>query len=503
VQIVYPEQYGAKGDGVADDTAAMVALGNDARRVGYLNAIFEPGKTYTHKNPNFLAGIPYVRISAYGAKIKNILGSDVVGWAEDRVALTFPLFWSNYGAGLINTTSKDWGDLIQSADAGANVINVVSGNARVSPGNRVLIYGFEGLGAPSNPPCGRVFEYAVVAEVSAGQIMLMTPLKNSYDSAWPDSINVTPSNPQFGAPRVVNLDRTGEFVQIKYLEIKGLETIRNEAWTDGFGTIERNGRVSIASCDRAILKDVKVAGGMYVNAGGHYEFDNVSTHPDATIEIDKMVDKVCFKGVKTNLVSGATAANIVELEDCSLHTGAAIGPSERLVLKGGYIGKGGSGSSTAMLQITHGVNRVELDGVALNVDQSPRTSIFSVIERTLPVVSVVSQTATDAVLDIGTQTEYESALFMRTVGMGYTLFDVADAKVAIVKRLPYLSAGRMLIGVAPLRTITTSDVLRAPAIQDLRVAGLHVKGAYGHQLVNVFAPFGNPATEGVASRLEF
>jgi hypothetical protein len=498
-----PETYGAFGNGVADDTLALKTMGDHARIKGILNAKFLAGKTYIHKNPNFLAGIPYIKIQAYGAKIKNILGSNIPSWVEDRIALNFPLFWTNYGTGLMNNTVKDWGDLIQSADAGAGTINLVSGNARMANGNRVLIYGFDGHGASTFPPCGRVFEYGVVDTVSGGQVTLKAPLKNSYDASWPDGIGSSSSNPRYGAPRIVNLDRGAEFTQVRYLEIAGLETLANEAWTDGNGTPERNGRLSVASCDYARIVDVKVAGGIYVLAGGTYEFHNVETNPAGTIEIDKMVEKVRLVNTKTDYVSGATAANVVELEDCDLYTGVNLGAIERLTIKGGAVCKGGLGSSQAMLNFTHGTDRVEIDSVAFKANNASRTSLIVAAQKTISVKAVVSQTTDDAVLDIGTQEEYEATLFMRGVGLGYTVFDANDLPLAIIKRLPYLSGGRILLGVKSLRTITTGDTLTTPGVQNLRVSGTHASGPYGHQLTNVIAPLGRPAIEGVTKRLEF
>lgn len=472
---VTPEMYGAIGDGVADDSVAMMAMADHARIRGFLDCVLAANKTYNYTVPQFLCNIPKIVLDGNGSAFRNIAGgASNATFAENYIGLNFhPAFYSNGPAWYLGSASAyTLGQKIGTVAAGTSVVTVqaAEGAPQVVPGTRVLIYGFDAQSTASFPPNARYFEYVTVAAVNGAQVTLDTPLSYGYDSEWPETL----ASSLYGKPRMLSLNRP-DFREIDSLHIKNLRILRHEGWTASQGTVERNGRLVVGGCRHAIIENVEVAGSCYPMQSETLHF--IGGGVAETTEPDKLIGRLRFENWRTKKHILATGVRTLELINCRIKDALNASPQDHLLIDGGSIRGRSDGSSSALLVVNQGTRRVTLrGGVRFNVDEAARVSFFANTLRSAAITVVDGQT-----IDM-TLAAYTSSQISRAIGIGSRLYDTAGAPALRVNRLPYEVSGRVRIEGAFLKTLATNDVLYASLLEEVDLRGALFDGPYGHQI---------------------
>ncbi|MER9242385.1 hypothetical protein [Mesorhizobium sp. M0633] len=330
---VRPEMFGLMGTNIADaavdESTAAAAMGDWARARGRLHIRLTPGRKYSYTNPLWLTGIrESLIIDGYGASFQNIRASThgVHSIFANNECLVFPSIFYRGGRSLIGTVTPpyEYGELIETVAAGTMTVTLSSGEAPSSfvVGERALIYGFATQTA-AFPNTSVYFEYVVITAINGLELTVAEPLRFHYHSDWPI---VADSAEYKGPARIISLVRDSTYLETKYIEINGLRCMSDTGWTkrEG-GTSARNGRITIANYQRAVLNDVLGDGGMYVSQGQLFT-DNGSIF-SGRVELDKFIDLAEMKRVDYGSISEGTGAYRVVISDSILRN---VGPIDAL-----------------------------------------------------------------------------------------------------------------------------------------------------------------------------
>lgn len=474
-RVVTPEMYGALGNGVANDTAAMMAMGNHARIRGFLDCVLAANKTYNYTIPQFLNNIPKIVIEGNGSAFRNIAGGATdTTFAENLIGLNFAIaFYTNGPSWYLGSASPyNFGQKIETAAAASYTVTVqpAEGAPAVAPGTRVLIYGFDAQSTASFPPNARFFEYATVTAVNGQMVTLDTPLAYGYDSAWPETF----ASSLYGKPRILPLARA-DFREIDSLHLRNLRILANPAWTAPLGTAERNGRLSVGGCRYALIENVEVAGSFYAlqSETMHVIGGNVAQ----TTEPDKLIGRLRFENWRTKKHILATGVRTLEMINCRIHDGLNASPQDHLLIDGGVIRGKSDGSSAALLVLNQGCKRITVRGGArFNVDEASRVAFFNNTLRS-GAVTVVNASTLEMTL-----AAYTTSQFARVMGLGTRFYDASGAPALRITRLPYESGGNVRFEGAFFKTIVTGDTLHGSLFEEIDIRGAIFDGAFGHQI---------------------
>jgi hypothetical protein len=300
--------YGARGDGKADDTAAFRALHRHLmkvqRQLPQLRLdIHLPNGHYRYNWNQWLWGLRQVRVIGEGASLQCISDSP---WDVAKFALTTngdPLAGRDPGDGS-GASPPNFGRLIHTAEAGSRVIELVTpaNGKRFTPGRYVCILSFDQQFGGYPPNC-RYFEYAVIEAVSAGSITLDRPLqfdhsdRNFEDPAVPESI---------GRARVVSIDWPDQPLARRQ-EIRGIKIVANPHARDYFTNVFQ----AIGFCDLQI-RDCSLIN-LVTSLGQRCEI--VDTDVEFA-EPDKLVSEVEFRNCRIGRISQATGIHYLKLVNC-------------------------------------------------------------------------------------------------------------------------------------------------------------------------------------------
>lgn len=472
---VRPEMYGAVGDGVTDDSAAMMAMADHARARGFLDAVLAGSKIYCYTVPQFLCSIPRVVIDGNGAGFRNISGGDTdTNFLENYVGLAFNSAFMTQGPAWYNgsLTPFVFGQLIETVAAGSFTVTVAAseGSPDVSVGDRVLVYGFDAQSSASFPPNARFFEYATVTAVSGTDVTLDAPLAYSYDADWTEDLGAS----LYGKPRLLSLHRS-DFREIDFLHLKDLRILTNPAWTAPGATAERNGRMTVAGCRHGLLENVEVAGGCYPSQAESLHF--LGGRVGVTTETDKVIGKIRFENWRCAKHALGTGARTMEFVNCRITDGFNASPQDSLVIDGGELRGKAEGSSSALLALNHRTRRIALKGGArFHVDEVSRISFTTQVNKSVTVDVVDAQTVDMALAS------YTASQISRAITVGGRLYDADGAPAMRVTRMPYLSGGRVRIEGFFLKDLANGDTLYAGLFEELDIRGGIFDGPYGHQI---------------------
>ena len=454
--ILTPEQFGAIGDGVANDNTAMQALGNAARSLGAVRIKLTAGKTYTYTNPLFLTGVKdALIIDGWGATLQNIRAS-VLGpsatYANNEGLVFYPIFFG-LGRTLIGTVSPQYfyGEAIDTVARGSSTITVSSGGSMADfvVGNRVMVYGF-GVQVGGFPSTARYFEYATITSIVGNVLTLDRPLKYAYSTDWP---SLNPSATFTGKPRVISMCYN-QAQETAYLEINGVHLKADPGWTvSAGGTINRNGRLSVGSYKNCVLNGVVGDGGMYVFQGQHFA-DNGSKF-NGEIEIDKYIETAVMNGVDYGSYSQGTGCKLIRFQNGSLIRAYGNGDAlEKFEIVDSEILSGGIG--VALLLGTFGtpytlLQRTRLNKVTANLTLKSDTRLANAY-------TYVSATRLDMA-----SSDYTGTNLHRVLNSGSTLYNATGQSVFRLTDTPKEAAGRVYFdGVFLGGSFTSGNTLYTP-----------------------------------------
>jgi hypothetical protein len=203
-----PEEFGAAGDCVADDTAALISMRDAIRNAQVASPLatftiqFGQNKCYKYTSNHWTWGIRRLRLLGNGSSFQNV--------GNDQHLQEKHVFMANrdpFRSGIVDQywAARTNAYLIQSANAGdVSVITVTPGDAaNFAPNQWALIYSrdqqFEGY-----PPNVRYFDYVRVQSVKAktGVITLDRPLERSHSATAPEITQTIP----VGRARIVPIE---------------------------------------------------------------------------------------------------------------------------------------------------------------------------------------------------------------------------------------------------------------------------------------------------------
>lgn len=453
---VSPEDFGAVGDGVTDDTNAWLNIRDYAIAQNGVILNFTGNKTYTTKNPYVFNDIPYLIIFGNGARWINILGtSAALPFAAYGESLVYNQPFSTNGAALYggSSTPYDEGQTIQTVAAGATSITLTGGaTPNIVAGNRMMLYGFDVQQTPSYPPCARNFEIVTVTSVVGSTVNFKPQLRFDYRSDWPDN---TGGGVIYGAGRMINLDRAN-MTMSKYVYMENLHFIANPNWTHAYSTPENNGRIIVTNVEYLHLNNVKTDGGMYVGTGSRQVLENC-TFGDSLV-IDKLVDRVDVIGSTCkNLTEGAGPRVVNVVNSTVLDTLACTAMEEisfdacDLAFNDGTTGGGWNQSICAPRVI---FNR-------------PKWRIPSALKTYLTAPSNISGvfTSVSSTIIKMPKSAYDTDRWASYIRLGGYLYNNALPSWRITV-LPYVNGSDMYFTGVQIGPFTSGDTLSAPKVAE-------------------------------------
>lgn len=488
MQISYPEIWGAVGDGVHDDTDAFVAMGDDARRLGYLRAVFSPGRTYTTTNPFFLEGIRDIVVEGNYSSLMNIRStySDV----KEMFPLVTPALVESGGHTLPQVWAPNYGDLITSANIGDVAVNTLSTPTNLFAGARAVIYGCNAMRGDTFPPAPRIFEFVIVKNVGGNVVELETPLQNFYDDRWPDGLGGLQNK---GAPRILSLDRGAAFTLPQRFEVHRIKFKPNPNWSlsDPLNNAERNGRPQFYGGWNGLLNECETPAGLYISSFKNLKI--VGCRVGGQIEIDKMQENVDIIDTHAKLIGGALGTKRVRLIRCNGTLQLPTSQESLYVEECEFDDVAFSPTAPYVAsQPSSGSNRVEIRSTKFAATGSGRKSITSLYAASVRVYSVVNATT----FNLGTQLQYETPVtvyssIVEVIRLGSVLYSQENAPVMKVTKLPYMVNGEIFVEGVVYAQPTPNDVLLLPHIKSFILDGVSFKGPYAQGLL-AYENFGQP-----------
>lgn len=330
-----PEDFGATGDGVADDTAAFQAIQAEALlNPNKLNAkvVLQPNKHYTYTDAHWFMGFRSLKVAASSSTKLECTASTPI-FAIDKNVFNLQ-DWNNEN-NLADRTSVNelQGYLIDLANEGDRFVTLKTEAeaSNLSPGDPCIIMGFanQDNGAPFD---ARFFEYVYATSVDGARVYLSQPLQNSYDPNWPELYTFSSSVEVAGPPRILPLKRTNRLF-CNSLSFQNIEFIKNRnALTTSRLSVVGMMNFSAVNCDMSDLVEVTVGSvksARFLNCNlGYVELDKLCKSVDIiNCDMNSLsqgvgVDRITVEGSTiTDDLSIAGRVNIIKRTTLSMQNG--------------------------------------------------------------------------------------------------------------------------------------------------------------------------------------
>jgi hypothetical protein len=303
-EILGVREFGAIGDGIADDTKAFVALHAYMRlqQDRFPNRRFGvdlPPGHYRYRWNRWTWGIRRITVRGYGAEIQCISDSE---FDLDKYALVTNRDFFE--------TAKEWEAPGKSQRSGYPIITARPGDRSISLkmaanagcriGDHVLILSYDQQFYGYPPNC-RYFDFARVTGIEAGHIRLDRPLRNLHCDDYPGSGDAIPRGPA----QLLAIDQPD--VPLAWEQrFYGLKTLANPN-RQGMGQhLAAMGVLDFVAEDCTFVSFIASCGDRFTLARTIIE----------DVEPDKLVNEIGFFDCRLGTVTEATGVNRAHFRKC-------------------------------------------------------------------------------------------------------------------------------------------------------------------------------------------
>jgi len=300
--VVTPEQFGAAGNCIADDTSALLAMRNSlistqATNTSPLTINLRAGACYMYTSNRWTWGIRNLKVLGNGASLQNM-----ASFATSGSAAAYPLIINR---SLFETEAIDAplhiptiNIFIQAAAVGATSVTLKDATNAASfvPGKWAVVYSYNQQIEGGYPPNARYFDYAKIASVNGAVITLDRPLAHAHSDTFPEASAQPPI--LAGAARIYPIDGFSPvpFSESIYIEnVTMLDNPNARRSTDGPGPndplFKSHQFLLVQGTAQATLKNVTVSefvpsqSPLVIVSGSHFfasEVDKLLTEVDFT-----------------------------------------------------------------------------------------------------------------------------------------------------------------------------------------------------------------------------
>ncbi|WP_225771454.1 hypothetical protein [Inquilinus sp. Marseille-Q2685] len=343
-QIYTPRDFGARGDGEADDTSAFRAMHRTLRQRQAEDDRFraadpqrppvefvirlDPGR-YRYTWNRWTWGLRRVTVLGYGATIQCLhSGPYDIDQAPLMSNRDHYWAWAADGPAYGDTSAgpaEQYGLRLRTARPGDEAVTLLAPAAPLpfASGNWVLIqsYAQQQYGYPPNM---RYFERARVTAVDGLVIRLDRPLRHLHRDDWPEDPSQPPA---IGSARIVAIDRPDCPLALsqRFLGLTVASNPRHAVRDAGIRTTRET--LNINGTMQAVVEDCDLIA-FGVSQVGDVQVRNCSF---AYTEPDKLIDRLSFEGCTIGSLQQCTGVNHLTLRNCTIEGDAQILAREAVV----------------------------------------------------------------------------------------------------------------------------------------------------------------------------
>ena len=309
------KDFGAVGNGAADDTAALLLM-RDSLILSGANRhwhIRGAGGNYRYSNNKWLCGLRNVTIDLEGGSLTYTQSNTTTGDYTMLVGTaSVSLAPANGSANAGNVTVP--GMLISTINYGDTVVTFTNAGdaAKFTVGEPILLAGWDSQ-PTGYPPNYKVFEYNTVQAVDAGaNTITVHPVANAFMSTWPD---YTADGWTRGAARVFKLvDRAAIAPTSQYPSMLENIAIKN-------GTIagtSSSHRFGINVAGTALFENLTLNVSCYGLSARSLIYRNCDSIT-GELEVDKIIQHVIIEGGSYAKLRGAASVQMMSVDSAKIH----------------------------------------------------------------------------------------------------------------------------------------------------------------------------------------
>lgn len=349
-----PLQFGAVGDGIADDSDALNAMRDQiisdqaASLSTTFTMYFPAGKSFMYTKNHWTWGIRNLQLIGNGCTFQNTASFATLGSeAAYALHLNRSCFELQGPDDAMSIATNSQISLIDNASSGASSVNLATPveAANFPVGERVVVYSYEQLLSGGYPPDPRYVDYAKVtaANASTGVISIDTPLAHSHRSDCPEITGAI-----CGRARIMALDTFASTLWGDTLYMENMTFLDNpNAGRPGDGPgpddplFRSHQYVLVSGFQTAYLRNI-VGSSLVPSCISKATFDTCNffgTTPDKFI--NDLLYTNCTLG--PNAISESTGVDLLDFESgtISMTTGSIMGYPRQLTFNNSTINQSG------------------------------------------------------------------------------------------------------------------------------------------------------------------
>lgn len=335
-QVFTPETYGAVGDCLADDTAALVAMrtaATVAQGDGSTNIVFRlaTGRCYKYTNPRWTWGIRHLWIDGNDASLQNVANFNVCfSFCAYPIVFNRSVFEMQAPEEPISTTTAAQTFLMADAAVGDTQATLLSQGdaANFSPGARALVYSYDQQIDGGFPPNARYFDYVTVTSVVGAVVHFTPPLSTAHSASYPERIGAIT-----GRARIYPYEKAAKTPWGVSLLVSHVNVIANPnalrpadmGYSDP--AYRSHNYMAVQGFDTAVISDSRgedlvlgTAGAITIQ-GGHY----------FVVTADKIINSITFSSTTVDTgVNECTGVKLMQFFNSS--SGMFVCPPRRMLV---------------------------------------------------------------------------------------------------------------------------------------------------------------------------